>query len=127
MAPHLYPDPYENEQRQIADAELKAEDVPAPHCDEAEIHRFALSIDGYAREGNMTKCARLADDAHRRWGQTGELSHDLRALRSCLFYEQRRAYHTGYGFGDIDPRTLAYVRGLVEAIRARVRRPDAYR
>jgi hypothetical protein len=115
---HLDPEPWEGGPRQIADDDLRPTDVPPPDSEEGEIHRFALSIDGYAREGNRSNCARLANNARQRWDRTGELPSELRALRSCLFFEQRRAHHSGYGFAELDPRTLVYVRALVEAIRA---------
>jgi hypothetical protein len=39
---------------------------------------------------------------------------------SCLFFEQRRAQKSGYRFGELNPRTLDYVRALIEAISERV-------
>jgi hypothetical protein len=111
-------DPYENGPPQIRDARLRPEDVPRPDCDEPELHLFALSCNGYAREGNRTRCTRLADEARRRWEEAGEVPGQLRKLRSCLFFEQRRAQKSRSGFNDGDPRTLAYVRALVEGIRS---------
>jgi hypothetical protein len=83
---HLDPEPWEGGPRQIADDDLRPTDVPPPDSEEGEIHRFALSIDGYAREGNRSNCARLANNAGQRWDRTGELPSELRALRSCLFF-----------------------------------------
>jgi hypothetical protein len=115
---HLDTDPFDNGPPQIRDDRLRPEDVPRPDCDESDLQLFALSCNGYSREGNQTRCARLADEACRRWEETGEAPSSLRKLRSCLFFEQRRARQTRSGFEDGDPRTLAYVRALVEAIAA---------
>jgi len=114
---HLDTDPFDNGPPQIRDDRLGPEHVPRPGCDESELQLFALSCNGYAREGNQTRCGRLADEARRRWEEAGEVPGSLRKLRSCLFFEQRRARRSRSGFDDADSRTLAYVRALVEAIR----------
>jgi hypothetical protein len=117
---HLDPDPWASGPRQIRDDCLRLGDVPSLDCDESELHLFALSCDGYAREGSLTRCARVANDARRQWDASFELPDGLRALRSCLFFEQRRAQKSGYGFDEGRRGTLPYVRALVEAIREEV-------
>jgi hypothetical protein len=117
---HLDPDPFEDGPPQIRDSRLRPEDVPRSDCDEPELQLFALSCNGYAREGTLKNCARLADATRRRWERTGEVPGDLRRLRLCLFFEQRRTRKSRSGFSDGDPQTLPYVRALVEAIRAQL-------
>jgi len=114
-------DPSENGPPQIRDADLGPRHVPRSDCAESELHLFALSCNGYAREGNLTNCARLADETRARWDEMAVVPHDLRTLRSCLFFEQRRAQKSGNGFADGPAGTLDYVRALVEAVRAQVR------
>jgi hypothetical protein len=113
-------DPFENGPPQIRDSDLRPIHVPRPDCAESELHLFALSCNGYAREGNLTNCAHLADEARAQWGETTEVPQDLRTLRSCLFFEQRRAQKSGNGFADGPAGTLDYVHALVEAVRAQV-------
>jgi hypothetical protein len=113
-------DPFENGPPQIRDSDLRPAHVPRPDCAESDLHLFALSCNGYAREGNLTNCARLADEARARWDEMTEVPHDLRTLRSCLFFEQRRAQKSGNGFWDGPAGTLDYVHALVEAVRAHV-------
>src|SRR5262249_18159193 len=114
---HLDADPFENGPPQIRDAFLTTDHVPRPRRDQPDLQLFALSCNGYAREGNQANCARLADEARRRWEQITKIPDGLRALRSCLFYEQRRARKSGHGFADGHRETLPYVRALVEGIR----------
>jgi len=113
-------DPFENGPPQIRDSDLRPNHVPRSDCAESELHLFALSCNGYAREGNVTNCARLADEARGHWNETTELPHELRALRSCLFFEQRRARKSGNGFTDGPAGTLDYVHALVDAVREQV-------
>jgi hypothetical protein len=113
-------DPFENGPPQIRDADLRPKHVPRSDCAESELHLFALSCNGYTREGNLTNCAGLADEARARWDEATELPHDLRTLRSCLFFEQRRAQKSRNGFTDGPAGTLDYVQALVEAIREQV-------
>jgi hypothetical protein len=88
--------------------------LPAPDADEDAYHRFALTTDGYAREGSLSNCGRIANEAKEHWRETKEVPRTLRPLRSCLFFEQRRARMSGYPFDD---QTFAYVRALVERMR----------
>jgi hypothetical protein len=111
---HLDPDIPKGWPRQISDCDLTCDDLPPPNAEEDAYHRFALSTDGYAREGNLARCGQVANEAKELWSQTGEVPRTLRTLRSCLFFEQRRAHHGGYPF---DESTFTYVRALVERMR----------
>jgi hypothetical protein len=72
------------------------------------IGAFALTFDGYWHWGSFEACAEVANA--RRGGPLAE-------LRICLFFEQRRWRH----FGDEpDARAMAYIRGIISSIRARV-------
>lgn len=96
---------------------LTAEDLPAPDAEEDELHRFALSFIGYDELGSRRRCARIANHARERWLLSGELPTSLEELRGSLFFEQRRWHHYGDGF---DEETMAYVRAVIEAIRAKL-------
>ena len=104
---------------EIADDELTSDRVPVRSLREDEIHRFALTTNGFERMGSFKRCADLANNAIKRWRENGDLPKSLRDLRCCLFFEQRRWHHFGYGF---DEETLRYAMALVEAIGAHVSR-----
>jgi hypothetical protein len=99
----------------ISDEELTLEDLPPPNAGEDALQAFALTTDGYERMGSFEACRELADRALKRWRTTGRLPTSLAELRCCLFFEQRRWRHYGYGF---DEATLRYARELVDAMRA---------
>ena len=93
----------------IANRDLTEADIPAPDADRHDLHVFALTFDGYEHWGSFGACAQVAN----------ERRHDtLTELRSCLFFEQRRHHHMGYG---PEAEDLAYWRELVEKIRQKVR------
>ncbi len=92
----------------ISNQDLTLESIPFPTATWDEIERFALTFDGYAAAGSFEACAEIAN-AQRR--------ETLTDLRTCLFFEQRRWRHLG---GDPDCDSLAYIRGLVREIRAKV-------
>jgi hypothetical protein len=94
-------------------------DLPAPDADESTIQAFALTTNGYDRLGSFKRCAGLAEAASGRWRRDRQLPATLADLRCCLFFEQRRWRHYGYGFDD---ETLEYARALVEAMRPLVAR-----
>lgn len=96
--------------RLIPNEHLRTGDVPPPEAGWREIGEFALTFDGYERWGSFDACAEVA---HARRHDT------LDDLRTCLFFEQRRWRH----FGEAPDRdAMAYVRELVEKIRACVAR-----
>ena len=105
--------------RQIANADLRAEDVPTADAPWDKIFYFALSFDGYSLFGGFGPCAELANDTAERYRADSSLleSLDLTRLRVCLFFEQRRWHHFGYG-----PTAEAreYFGALLNAIRAAV-------
>ena len=105
------------DENEIADDELQDEGLPAHDAPEQALHEFALTTNGYERMGSSARCGALANAAFDAWRNEQRLPLTLRELRCCLFFEQRRWHHYGYGFDD---ETLAYVRELVEAIRERV-------
>ena len=63
-------------------------DIPVPDADINEIGCFALTFDGYEHWGAFEKCAEVAN---------AERQNTLTDLRTCLFFEQRRWRHSGYG------------------------------
>jgi len=92
--------------RELANSRLTPSDIPPPDADWHTIGEFALSFDGYERWGSFEKCAEIAN---------AQLAGSLDELRTCLFFEQRRWRH----FGESpDEAAMAYVRGIVEQIRA---------
>jgi hypothetical protein len=91
-------------------------DVPGPACSVLEIHRFALTFDGYAR-GGFVAAAEVANPALSNWFADGSLPEDLDELRTCLFFEQRRHRHMDSGFGGPADPNEPYLRALIEKIR----------
>jgi hypothetical protein len=104
--------------REIATADLKESDVPAPDAGWREIGRFALSFNGYEWCGSFGECAEAGDRALEAFRETGALPESLTELRTCLFFEQRRWRHFGL---DPDEEAMYYVSALVGAIREKVR------
>ena len=94
--------------KNIDDAALTAADIPPPDADLGNVWRFALTFDGYGICGSFEKCAQIAN---------GRLNGSLIELRTCLFFEQRRWRHLEKA---PDKKALAYIRGIIEHIRARV-------
>jgi hypothetical protein len=92
---------------EIPDEELTVEDLPPAGADEDALQAFALTMNGYERMGSFEACAELANAALERWRTTGKLPRSLADLRCCLFFEQHRWRHYGYGF---DEATLRYAR-----------------
>ena len=70
----------------ISNTELSINDLPGLDAGLSEIHRFALTFDGYAYCGSIEKCGELAK---RRRNDT------LSEARASLFFEQRRSRHGG--------------------------------
>lgn len=91
----------------ISNAELRAEDIPAPEADWSEIGTFALTFHGYEACGSFEECARVANAAR---------PSTLSELRTCPFFEQRRWRHLG---DEPDDESLDSIRGLVERIGAK--------
>jgi hypothetical protein len=101
----------------VSDQALTQKDLPSAGADEDVLQAFALTTNGYERMGSFHRCAELANAALASWRATGKLPDSLGDLRGCLFFEQRRWRHFGYGF---DEETLRYARELVEAMRSRL-------
>jgi hypothetical protein len=92
----------------ISNQDLTIEDVPLPDSAFDEIARFAYTFGGYEQVGSFEQCAEIAN----------QRKHDtLTQLRACLFFEQRRARHTGQ---DADDNEVEYQRELVRLIRTKV-------
>jgi hypothetical protein len=92
----------------VSNADLRLFHVPPPGADVHKILHFALTYEGYSEAGTDS-CGDIAN------ARRNVTLHDL---RTCLFFEQRRAHHFG------EPPTgeaLEYVRGLVEKIRAKLK------
>ncbi len=97
----------------IPNDQLRWSDVPAPTARWTEVERFALTWDGVAGP----ELSALFE----RHDQARTLPDTLTELRAILFREQRRHRHT---MRAPSGESLARVRAIVEAIRARVL-PDA--
>jgi hypothetical protein len=108
--------------REIANADLKDRDMPAPSAGWHEIGRFALSFNGYEWCGSFGKCAEIGNRGAERFRESGALPESLTELRTCLFFEQRRWRHFGL---DPDEEAMSYIRALVQAIRDKVRAGEA--
>ena len=112
----------------IANADLTEGDIP-PLMNQWDdrLIRLALSFDGYEHTANQpgdVAAARLSGFARpiaRAFSEGGSLpgSLSLSDLRACLFWEERRAHHTG--IWAIEGNQHGYLRALIEAMRARIR------
>jgi hypothetical protein len=103
--------------REIENAELSPQDIPAPDADWNSIVSFALTFDGYDHWGSVSACGEVANAAAIAFTERRALPDSLTELRTCLFFEQRRAQHIG---GVPDGGTMEYLYALVEAIREKV-------
>ncbi|MEK7874370.1 MAG: hypothetical protein AAB502_11015, partial [Chloroflexota bacterium] len=102
---------------EIANKSLTEEVIPPAEADEREIARFSATFDGYRRWGSGTRgCAEIANKWRTRYKQDGSLPESVAVIRTCLFFEQRRAHWLGY-----DYEGLAYVRCLLDTLRKKVR------
>lgn len=90
--------------RRIANADLRASDIPAIDAPWGEIEDFALTYDCYQH----ADCAEIANERR---------ADSVDDLRTCLSFEQRRWRH----FGELpEGEDMHYIRGLVREIRDRV-------
>jgi hypothetical protein len=96
---------------EISNEDLREEHLPTPYAEWEIIEKFALTFNGYH---HFDECDKLGNKAKDEFYQTGALPLTLSEVRACLFYEQRRYHHVG---GVPDDKSLAYIHGLVEAIR----------
>jgi hypothetical protein len=109
-------------------SDLPASDLPALDADDPTYLAdgtywvFAATFNGYQALGH--DCGAFANAARWRWEKRGELPATLTELRSCLWFEQRRARMVGFGFANT-PFATAYVRALVDAMRPIVSKDDA--
>jgi ADP-ribosyl-[dinitrogen reductase] hydrolase len=94
--------------REIANRDLTLGCIPPPDVDWDVIALFALTYPGYQAQGSFEACAEIANA--RRDGTLTE-------LRTCLFFEQRRWNSMG---SSPSGEALAYIRGVLEKIRAKV-------
>jgi len=101
--------------RKIATDDLTVADLPATDAPEDAYHAFALSFDGYRELGSIKRSGRIANQSLERWRQTRQLPNTTTELRGCLFFEQRRWHHFGYGF---DQETMEYLRAVIDKIRS---------
>ncbi len=65
--------------------------VPDEDASSLELIEFALSYNGYARNGGKPSTLRpIVEPVHQQFRETGVLPEDLHLLRSALFWEQRQ-------------------------------------
>ena len=99
--------------------------IPAQSATWSQVSKFALSFNGYEELGD--ECGDIANSTSAEWDAMRRLPTDIRVLRGCLFFEQRR---TGMGmpfdFSPDDAWTgdqpgfedwVRYIKALVEEIR----------
>lgn len=87
----------------IPNERLRADKLPSPAAEWAEIDRFALTFDGYKHWGSFEQCAEIANAKR----------HDtLTDLRTCLFFEQRRWRHFG---SAPDEEDMTYIHSVLVA------------
>jgi len=91
--------------------------VPDPDAGWYDIAVFALTFNGYERVGDLDRVASVADQVQQHWTTSTDFPNDVAALRTALFFEQRRFHH--YGWDPSGP-DLAYIKALVAAIRDQV-------
>jgi hypothetical protein len=99
----------------ISSRTLRSSDLPSRNARWLTIAQFALTFDGYAHWGSFKRCAAIAKQRRLR---------TLNELRTCLFFEQRRWHHLAI---NPNPKSMRYIRGLIEELRIRLRRREAKR
>ena len=91
----------------LSNAGLALTNVPLSSAGVHDLFHFALSYQGYDEAGH-DQCGEIAN---------ARRNDTLHALRTCLFFEQRRWHH----FGETpDGEDLEYLRSLVERIRGKL-------
>ena len=100
--------------------------IPAQNATWSQVSKFALSFNGYEELGE--DCGDIANATSAEWDATGRLPTDIRVLRGCLFFEQRRTrMGMAFDFAPSDAWTgdqpgygdwVTYMKALVEEIRA---------
>ena len=103
----------ENEQNpeKVRKVESFAEPIENPTEEVLKIFRKVSSFNGYNVFGD--ELASVASSVAEGWSNKGELPEDIEKIKGALFFEFRRAHHTGqYPEGD----DLLYVKALGQAI-----------
>jgi hypothetical protein len=98
----------------MVDGEAKVFVFPEPFRSPELDEIFALvqSFDGYQEFPDTL--AGLANHAATTWHETGELPDNVLLVKSCLFYEFRRAR---FIWGYPSERAMPYLRALASTIR----------
>ncbi len=109
--------------KQISNLGLNQNDLPSPDAKWKDIQEFALSFNGYEYWGSFKRCADLANKVAKEYEQTRRLNCSLTELRTCLFFEQRRLRHFGYGPGE---ESMRYIHALIKEIRNKVVNKELY-
>jgi hypothetical protein len=103
--------------RLIASADLRVEDVPGIDAQWDEVREFALTFNGYDHARSFESCAELARRTRLAYEQNSSLKAPLDDLRASLFFEQRREHWTDCVFAGDE---LRYIRALLAAIAERL-------
>jgi len=91
-----------------------------PLHDEGALQRFALSFNGYTYEKeNKISMSDLANNIEKIYYDTSAIGErfTLSELRACLFFEQRRHHHWGYG---PDKESLKYWYALIAMMKKKI-------
>lgn len=98
-----------------APSQLTSAQLPAADATMGELSEFAHTFNGYEFAGSLEACAAIHSRV--RMAYEAELlnEHELDDLRTALFFVFRADRHMGMG---MDGATEAFVRALVEQIRA---------
>jgi len=103
----------ENEQtpKKVRKAESFAEPIENPSEEVLKIFRKVSSFKGYAVFGD--ELASIATSVAEHWSNTGKLLEEIEKIKGALFFEWRRAHHTGqYPEGN----DLLFIKALGQAI-----------
>jgi len=102
----------------ISNQDLRENDIPGSRAPWRVTETFALSFDGYKRHGSFARCANMANRCQKAYAKNRTVPETLDALRTCLFFEQRRWRHFE-AFPDAAGRR--YIGALLAKIRSVVR------
>lgn len=99
----------------VPDAQLQADDVPAPDAPWDEVVAFGHGYHAYRVAGSLQRVADMTLEAHERWDRDGTLPDALPRLRLALFHTVRATHGSAPS-----TETEEWARALVGAIADRI-------